>query len=364
MIVVLATALILFTGCKKQVQKEFSGELAKQSEMNAGEYSLEIDHLSIEAENADASTKAQMDMIAKMITGTKISGSYQLDSKEELLSMDMNVEALGQEIPLEFLMNQREGSFYVNTNFMAKAMELAKEFTAEIPIEESNIEALEGKYIQITDEDVKENVADQVTTDRMNDNLNSKLFSDYINTLDSDSFERKGDTITRTFTKEDMKGFVNYVNVHGDKAEKKEAKELKKNLNLLTEFKQKMVVDTNKHTQKATINFSVKNEGVTASATVKADNRAKESKKKLQLPKKNQVVTMKELEETMSSVQEQNTTVSEKDFNELLEGIRSGEAEFTQERMEQIRKGYKPYLSEEQYKQLEDALDQALQEAA
>lgn len=73
---------------------------------------------------------------------------------------------------------------------------------------------------------------------------------------------------------------------------------------------------------------------------------------------------MKELEEMMSSVQEQNTTVSEKDFNELLDGIRSGEANFTQERMEQIREGYKPYLSEEQYKQLEEALNQAIQEAA
>lgn len=360
----LATAFLLFTGCKKQVQKEFSGELAKQSEMNAGEYSIEIDHLSIDAENAAAPTKAQMAMIAKMVTGTKISGGYRLDSKEELLFMDMNVKVLGQEIPLEFLMNQKDDSFYVSTNFMTKAMELAKEFNAEIPVEESTFEALEGKYIHITDEDVQENITDQVTTDRMNDPLHSKLFSDYINTLDSDSFERKGDTITRTFTKKDMKGFVNYVNIHGDKAEKKEANELKKNLHLLTEFKQKMVIDTNRHTQKTTINFSVKNEGVTSSATVRAENKAKESKKKLHLPKKNQIVSMKELEETMSSVQEQNTTVSEKDFNELLEGIRSGEANFTQERMEQIREGYKPYLSEEQYKQLEEALNQAIQEAA
>lgn len=198
----------------------------------------------------------------------------------------------------------------------------------------------------------------------MNENIHSKLFSDYMNTLDSDSFERKGSTITRTFTKKDIKGYVNYVNVHGDKDEKKEVKELKKNLHLLTEFKQKMVVDTSNHTQKVTINCSVKNEGVTSSATIKIENRAKESKKKLHLPKKKQVVSMKELEEMMSSVQEQNTTVSEKDFNELLDGIRSGEANFTQERMEQIREGYKPYLSEEQYKQLEEALNQAIQEAA
>lgn len=359
----LTAALTLFTGCKQEVQKEFSNEMIKQSDMNAGEYSLEINNLSIIAEDADAPTRTQMDMFSKMINGSKVSGSYQLDDKEKLFSMEMNVEMLGQKIPVDFLMNQKNDSIYLNTNFMTKAMELAKEFNSELPIDQNSLESLQGKYIKITDEDVKKKASKQLATDQIDENLNSKLFIDYINTLDSDTFEKNENEITRTFTKRDINGFVNYVNTHGNKAEKKEAKELKKNLKMLTNYKQKMVLDTKKHTQNTTIDFSVKKEEVTVSVQVKAKNKSKETKEKLQLPKMKQVVSMEELEKKMSSVQDADS-IPEEDFTELLEGIKSSQSELSQEQIDRIREGYQPYLTDQQYKQLEEALDQASQEAA
>lgn len=364
LVFILTAALTLFTGCKQEVQKEFSNEMIKQSNMNAGDYSLEIDNLSITAEDADAPMRTQMDMVSKMINGSKVSGSYQLDDKEKLLSMNMNVEMLGQKIPVDFLMNQKNNSIYLNTNFMTKAMELAKEFNSELPIDQNSLESLKGKYIKITDEDVKKNSSNQLPADQINENLNSKLFIEYINTLDSNSFEKKENKITRTFTKNDIKGFVNYVNTHGNKTEKKEAKELKKNLNILKSFKQKMVLDTKKHTQNTAMDFSVQKEEVTVSAKVKVKSTSKEAKEKLYLPKMKQVVSMQELEKKISSVQESEYKIPEEDFNELLEGIKNGQLELSQEQIDQIKEEYQSYLSEQQYKQLEEVLDQVTQEAA
>ena len=39
LVMVTALALVLFAGCKQKPQEEFTAELAKQSEMNAGSYS-------------------------------------------------------------------------------------------------------------------------------------------------------------------------------------------------------------------------------------------------------------------------------------------------------------------------------------
>ena len=38
LVMVTALALVLFAGCKQKPQEEFTAELAKQSEMNAGSY--------------------------------------------------------------------------------------------------------------------------------------------------------------------------------------------------------------------------------------------------------------------------------------------------------------------------------------
>ena len=89
-----------------------------------------------------------------------------------------------------------------------------------------------------------------------------------------------------------------------------------------------------------------------------------DSKKKIQLPKKADTVSMEKIEEILSSAQSSSALISETDFNDLLEAIRSSGSQLTQTQIDQIKRTYKPYLTEEQYKQLEEALDQTSQMAA
>jgi uncharacterized lipoprotein YajG len=85
-IIGLAFALVLFAGCKKPTQDEFSEALAEQSKMNAGNYSLVIDNVEIKGgDEADAPARASMEMAAKMINGTKISGNISRMTRKNCL---------------------------------------------------------------------------------------------------------------------------------------------------------------------------------------------------------------------------------------------------------------------------------------
>lgn len=361
-VMVLALALVFFAGCKKETQKEFTEELAKQSEMNAGEYSILIDKMTITGEEEDAQTRASMDMAAKMISGTKISGDYLQDSEKELVDLNMNVDVLGQKIPINMFMDQKKQSMYLDTGFMTEMMNIVKEFNADVSFEAKDFEKLNGKYIHITEEDMKKQADSKTDTSALTAGFNGKLFREYLDTLESDSFEKKEDTIKRTFTKKDIKGYIKYAKENGSKEEKKAVKELEKNLDDLTKYEQTTTLNTKKHTQKTTMKIAAENDGATVSLELTMNNQAKESDKKVELPKSADTISMEEFEKIMEDTQKKNNSlVSEEDFNDLLDAIRRGGGQFSQTQIDQIKRTYKPYLTEEQYKQLEEALDQSIQ---
>ncbi|MBO0457029.1 hypothetical protein JZO77_09815 [Enterococcus hulanensis] len=358
-VIVIALALVLFAGCKKQTQKDFTAELAKQNEMNAGKYSLVIDKMTYSNDDADARTRASMDMASKMVSGTKISGDYLKDTKKKLVAMDMTVAVLGQQIPVELVSNQKDHSIYVNANLATEINEILKVFSSDISIEAKDLEQLKGKYIHATEADLKKIISSKTDTAVTGNKVNSKLFSEYIDTLEPDSFEKKEDTIKRTFTKKDIQGFIKYAKENGNKDEKKSVKALEKNFDQLTKYEQTITLNTKKHTQKTTMTVAAKKDDTTVSVDLTMDNEAKESDKKVQLPKKANTVSMEKLEEIVGSAQKEESLISEEDFNDLLEVIRRGGGQFSQTEIDQIKRTYKPYLTDEQYKQLEEALDQA-----
>lgn len=363
-VMLFAMALMFFTGCKKQVQKEFSEELAKQGEMNAGEYSAVIDKVTIEAsegEEADASTRATLDVASKMIGGTKITGDYLVDFKKERLAMNATVDVLGQKLPVELLYDGKRPSVYMSTEFMSELVNIIKEMNPDIPFEAETFEQLNGKYVYDDQKDPKDSKEEAET---LSETLHSQLFVDYLNTLESDSFEKKEDTIKRTFTKRDIQNFIKYAKENGSKEEKKDAKELEKKLKDLTKYEQTTTLNTKKHTQKTVMNVTAKNEMNTVSMEMTLNNQAKNSKKTITLPKSADTISMEEFQKIIVDAQNSDSLVSDEEFNDLLDAIKSGRSQFNQTQIDQIKSTYKPYLTDEQYKQLEEALDQSLQTAA
>ncbi|MDT2495760.1 hypothetical protein [Enterococcus avium] len=364
LVMVTALALVLFAGCKQKPQEEFTAELAKQSEMNAGSYSIVIDKMTISGEGEDARTRASMDLGAKMISGTKISGDYLKDSEKKRIAMDMNIDVLGQKIPMDFFMDQKKKSMYLSTDFMTETVNIMKEFNAEMAFDEKEIEKLKGKYVQMTEEDMKKNANNKTDTSLAYENFDWEFLGNYLNTLDSDSFEKKDDTIKRTFTKKDIKGYIDYAKENGSKEEKKAVKELEKNLDDLTKYEQTTTLNTKKHTQKTKMKIAAKNDDSTVSMDLTMNSQAKDSKKKITLPKSADTISMEEFQKILDDAQKNESLVSEEEFNELLDAIKQGRGQFTQAQIDQIKSTYKPYLTEEQFKQLEEALDQSIETAA
>ena len=325
LVMVTALALVLFAGCKQKPQEEFTAELAKQSEMNVGSYSIVIDKMTISGEGEDARTRASMDLGAKMISGTKISGDYLKDSEKERIAMDIN---------------------------------------AEMAFDAKEIEKLKGKYVQMTEEDMKKSANNKTDTSLAYENFDWEFLGNYLNTLDSDSFEKKDDTIKRTFTKKDIKGYIDYAKENGSKEEKKAVKELEKNLDDLTKYEQTTTLNTKKHTQKTKMKIAAKNDDSTVSMDLTMNSQAKDSKKKITLPKSADTISMEEFQKILDDAQKNESLVSEEEFNELLDAIKQGRGQFTQAQIDQIKSTYKPYLTEEQFKQLEEALDQSIETAA
>ena len=247
---------------------------------------------------------------------------------------------------------------------MTETVNIMKEFNAEMAFDAKEIEKLKGKYVQMTEEDMKKNANNKTDTSLAYENFDWEFLGNYLNTLDSDSFEKKDDTIKRTFTKKDIKGYIDYAKENGSKEEKKAVKELEKNLDDLTKYEQTTTLNTKKHTQKTKMKIAAKNDDSTVSMDLTMNSQAKDSKKKITLPKSADTISMEEFQKILDDAQKNESLVSEEEFNELLDAIKQGRGQFTQAQIDQIKSTYKPYLTEEQFKQLEEALDQSIETAA
>lgn len=82
----------------------------------------------------------------------------------------------------------------------------------------------------------------------------------------------------------------------------------------LTEYKQTTTLNTKKHTQKTTMSLTMKDEDTTAQIGLTLNNQAKNSDKKIKLPKKAETISMEEFQEIVETAQENNSLVSEEDF--------------------------------------------------
>ena len=120
----------------------------------------------------------------------------------------------------------------------------------------------------------------------------------------------------------------------------------------------------NNHTQKTKMKIAAKNDDSTVSMDLTMNSQAKDSKKKITLPKSADTISMEEFQKILDDAQKNESLVSEEEFNELLDAIKQGRGQFTQAQIDQIKSTYKPYLTEEQFKQLEEALDQSIETAA
>ena len=188
------------------------------------------------------------------------------------------------------------------------------------------------------------------------ENFNSKVCRNYFNTLDSETFEVNGETIKRKFTKKDIIEFIKFAKKEKLSGDKQIIKELEESMDHLIDYKQTTTLNLKKHSHKIKMFSAVKKDNMIIELELEVTNQAKESKKHIELPEKENRIPIRELAEVYKT---SNSIILSDDFNNLLEELKVNRDRFTQEQINQIKQAYKPYLTDEQYKKLEDVLIQS-----
>ncbi|GCF92987.1 lipoprotein [Enterococcus florum] len=352
--------MIGLSGCGAKPQTEFSEALASQSGQTAGTFSMAIDDLTISGENtADASETAMYNMIANQLKALKMSGDYSVDKKKEALAMDMDIDMLGQKIPLEMILDQKNQKAYVSSNFYQALMNFAGSLSGE-NIGGAMNDQLKDKYILMDEEELEETLPSKgsgsIGTTGFSD---KKLFKEYVETLEGDSFAKKEDTLTHTFTKKELLGYCNYIKENGSKKQKEAVAEMKKTLEDAEKMSVKVAINPKKKTQKMKISTTTENDGKKINLQLTFDTQSKDKGKAVKIPEKNDTITLDEL--TEQATQEAMNGLgydTDEYYEELMNNIRQIGGQLDSASVEQLKENNKSLLTDEQYDEFVKLLDE------
>lgn len=395
----IATSFLVFslTACGADPRKEFVASMysTDTSEFNAAKFEMNIKDLTYNDEQGDAAVR----MVANQLKDMTIDGAYAFDEKAKAIELELNLNLLGQKIPLQMV--GEKDSLYMSTSFISGITDLATAFGSPIDFSTSDLAKLEGKYINIAE--IGNTLTDGKTA--KNENLFKNAFSTdtkkkndelkkFIESFDKKSFKKDKDTLTHTFTKEEFIKILEFANKNfkDDKEYKKAGldkqvseaiKTIKKDFNKL-----EMKLSINQKTKKTDMELTLgmrdsTNKVNDVSIVLAVSMTPQKNKEKIKLPVKKDIMTQEELTSMLngiSGVAAPPTTTDPKKKDALdnstssdlqaanidealdlmIEEINKNAADLDATTADEIRKSLEPSLNAEQMKKLNDVLDKAL----
>lgn len=359
--------LLLLVGCGKSSQTKFieGSETFTKESQNGFDYELKLTDFSMPAEETG---NAYASMIANQLKDISIDGSFQQETDKNFRLL-MNLQLFGQTLPIEAVGN--EEATYLSTDYLPSILDLMNSFGVPIPVDEDKLNEIAGKYVdletaqatyQSSDEEADQDALQTkeltaFTTDYQ------KQVKDYLASLPEDSFEEKEDKITHVFDEKEIMKVIDLWNETADsKDEYKDfsmPEDTTESLKEIKAFQVKMVYDTKKNTWKNQIKVTTGEEDSSeVSITMQMNLMPLAKKEAIKLPTKDQLVTSEEMEQIFpkEAASSSGVTITDEEFSELLDEIKENRAEITDEMKDTYLTQLKPYLTEAQYKQLEEVL--------
>lgn len=372
------------TACGNDTRKEFTKAVysTNNKDFNAAKFNMSIKEFDMNT--SDVAGSAYLNIIGNQIKDIKINGSYVLDEKEEAYEMEMNFNFLGQKVPIQ-LVGQKEKA-YLSTSFVSSLLEIAKGFQVPLDISATDLKKLDGKYMDI--EETSESLTDETTKDSTNpfksinptSENSSKMLTELqktIESFDKDSFKKDGDKISHTFTKKEMLELMEVMKkVAKEEKDTDGEKEMTDMISTLKDSYEKLDVKTTVNTKTSAIDCEIAmtanldssdSEEEAFSITLAFSVEPQKSTKKINLPNKNDILSQDQVDEILSGITNSQTTsedISDEDINEqvdeMITQIEENPEMITEEVAKSIRSSGESYLSEDQMKRLNAALDKAL----
>lgn len=306
-------ALLSIAGCNKQSAKdEYAAFQEKQSNgtFNQSSFEMKLEDLSVSgSENAAAIT-----MIANQFKDVTISGDSLVNAKEEAMSAHVTVDFMGERVPVEVIFSK--GDLYLSSNVVSGITDVAKAYGLPVTVDQTVLDGLKDKYVKFTKEELEKNygtaTGSSVDMASLFESKDNQTFVEFIKTLDEDSFKKEKDTITHTFTKEEIDQYVAYAKKNGSKEVKEALKQYESlaNLEQLQKLDIMTKLDTKKNQLTMTVEVAVKEQDQTATVKLKMTNQLKESKDTVTVPAKDTLISQEELTQAVEKLYSDNAALT------------------------------------------------------
>lgn len=222
----------LLAGCNQETRRDiFTDNLelyGATSEHNHIDFIFAVEQLERKTPEdndlADDEAQEMLDELASLIT-TRAIGEFLYDKEKDAMQGDMTIIALANEIPIEFI--RWEDKFFLAGASYLELLELASQVTDEEINQTLLEERLANRYLEFDLAELAEMTGSAETaslfepsTELANERV--KLFADYSDTLDEDSFIQAGDAISRNYSLEELENFGTYVEENGSESLKEQ----------------------------------------------------------------------------------------------------------------------------------------------
>lgn len=204
----LLIAMGCLSACGTTPQEEFIEELRYQQKLNNGTIELVVDEVTL---LEDSKNQAEMDAFAKQFNGSFIKGDYLIDRKSKNLFLNMKIKVFHEELPFTFYSNNKEGVGDVSASSFDSFVRIVQKFTNTISTMQVDDKTMDGKYLTLTPENVKEVFDIEVSLKK---NLPKQFYS-YLETKEK-SFKKKGSKLSHHVSNKEWRNFLKGLEKQND----------------------------------------------------------------------------------------------------------------------------------------------------
>ncbi|MBL1228893.1 hypothetical protein IW492_06555 [Enterococcus sp. BWB1-3] len=386
------TAAFVFTlvGCSNDPQKEFVDALysTEQSTFNAAKFEMSIDNIDFSSDEDDSAYTA---MMVSQLENITVDGSYALNQDDETMEMEMNLNALGQTLPLQFVIQKEK--MYLSASFFSGAVDIANALQYPIDISASDLKKLDGKYIDVGEvgSEFTDGASSSSDVAAAAGTVNDKELQDKLRKLmesfDKKTFTKKDDVITHIFTKKEITQIAEVIMESLE--DSKSGKTDKSSVDITEMFSEgledlsvELSINTKSSAMSYKFNMVIKDETTDMDLTLSMKMTPQKNTEKISVPSKKNVLTTDEFDAIISSIygsamgrsadssyyddlygdlyEDEDYAFTDEEFDQLIESIEMYPEEITQEDADELRDSGSLIFSKDQMKRLNEALDKAL----
>ncbi|WP_086349791.1 hypothetical protein [Candidatus Enterococcus clewellii] len=378
-------SIFLLGGCWNDPRTEFIEALSNAGSSAAEASKFELSVADFDYAGGDTDSDLYISMFASQLKAISLKGTFASDEDKEVSETELALGAYGQKIPFQFVTEKE--NMYVSTSFISGALDIADMFQYPVTIDEDELQKLDGKFINI--DNIKDQLdgedEDEKDTDS-NVGFNFSLMKkakELMDIFDKESFTKKDDVISHTFTKKEilavMEAMKDYAKEEKDKESQKTFEE--SITALKSSFKDlKIKVSVNQKTNKinSTITMSYLYDATAAKFDVSLKLTITPQKKtgKIKVPGKKDILSEEKFDEILNSIftveeEEEVDLDTYKDIygddeymdeylEDLIAEIEASPELFSEEEVNSIRENGPLVFNKDQMKRLNEALDKAL----